>query len=556
VTPTAARVRKGYVRVEERLVHYRIAGSGPPVVLLHDSPRSSAMHEPLLGRLGRTLTAIALDTPGYGRSTPLAPDPVPDIPRFADALAATLAALGLPACPVYGFHTSSKIAIACAVRHPRRVRLLVCDGLNLPRGGADESFISRYMAPYVVREDGSHLAATWSRARDLHRFFPWFEHRPESRLRIGLPDPQSMHAYVLDMLRAGPHYATAYASAMRFDALPWVPRLTVPAVFMCREDDPLYPFLDVLPPHLPAQSRIERLSSDPEAWAARLEALLGAAAGPEHAPAPPDPLADASAPEARGYVSTPTGQLHAWRLGATGQRPAVVLPELPGTAPAVAARLTELAAERPAWTFDLPGQGESGPLPRAAVGDFADALAACLDALELQAVDVTSIFTSSPIALALATRRPDLVQQLTCRGMPLLAARERRRAAQLDAPDVTPRWDGAHLTTLWHRLRDAELAWPWHAREAAAARCVPVDLNPARLTALVTDLAQQPEHWAMASSAALSADTASLLRACPVMTLVLGDARDPRDLGLEALARRLPHIRYAARWGDREIGVG
>jgi hypothetical protein len=32
-----------------------------------------------------------------------------------------------------------------------------------------------------------------------------------------------------------------------------------------------------------------------------------------------------------------------------------------------------------------------------------------------------------------------------------------------------------------------------------------------------------------------------------VPTLLLGDARDPRDRGLETLARRAGHVRYAAR---------
>jgi hypothetical protein len=80
-------------------VHLRYAGSGPPVVLLHDSPRSSRLHEPLLAALSDRFTVIALDTPGYGNSTPLAGDAPLRIADFADALADTLQALGLRGLP-------------------------------------------------------------------------------------------------------------------------------------------------------------------------------------------------------------------------------------------------------------------------------------------------------------------------------------------------------------------------------------------------------------------------------------------------------------------------
>lgn len=109
--PRRARIRRAYVRAPHGLVHYRVAGDGPAVVLLHDSPRSSAMHLPQLEALSDQFTVIALDTPGYGRSQPLPPEPRPTIADFAAALAGTLVALGLERCPVYGFHTSSKFTL-------------------------------------------------------------------------------------------------------------------------------------------------------------------------------------------------------------------------------------------------------------------------------------------------------------------------------------------------------------------------------------------------------------------------------------------------------------
>lgn len=108
---------KGFVTVPHGQVHFRYGGRGPVVVMLHDSPRSSVLHAPNIEWLGEHCTVIALDTPGYGNSTPL-PQPQPEIPDFAAALAATLTAMGIDRCALYGFHTGSKIALQFAVDHP------------------------------------------------------------------------------------------------------------------------------------------------------------------------------------------------------------------------------------------------------------------------------------------------------------------------------------------------------------------------------------------------------------------------------------------------------
>ena len=66
------KITRHFVTVGSRQVHYRRAGSGPPVVLLHPSPNSSASMAPFMRALAPNFTAIALDTPSYGLSDPLA----------------------------------------------------------------------------------------------------------------------------------------------------------------------------------------------------------------------------------------------------------------------------------------------------------------------------------------------------------------------------------------------------------------------------------------------------------------------------------------------------
>ena len=96
-----ATVRKGCVDVSQGEVHFRYGGRGPLVVLLHHAPRSSVVHIPTIEWLGEHFTVVALDTPGYGRSSPL-PIDVPTIADYARALGEALTALGIERCALYG----------------------------------------------------------------------------------------------------------------------------------------------------------------------------------------------------------------------------------------------------------------------------------------------------------------------------------------------------------------------------------------------------------------------------------------------------------------------
>jgi pimeloyl-ACP methyl ester carboxylesterase len=555
-SPGSLPVRKGFVDVPSGQVHYRAAGYGPPVVLLHDSPRSSVMHTAMLQALAGEFTAIAIDTPGYGHSTPLPAEPVPTIPDYARALAATLEAFGIERCPVYGFHTSSKINLQFAVDHPDRVSLAILDGLSLPPGGPPEEFIARYMKPYVVQDDGSHLASSWARGRDLFRFFPWFDTRPQSRLPLDQPDEKFLHRYVLDMLLSGPHYSAAYSAAMRYLALPQVERVRARTVFMCRDNDPLYIYLDALPRELPPGCSVERLSGDREGWAARVMALLreGSAGAEGAAPSGirlPDPLARARAGETRGYVALPHGQLHLRRFGTgNGARPVLLLHECPGSSSGVRDLAAALGTDRTVYAVDLPGVGESDPLPAPDVAHHAAALLQMLDALGLTQVDLVAEFTSVPFAVELARSAANRVHALGLDGAWLPGAAERRALWRQYCPPLAPRTDGTHLLALWHRIRDQELSWPWFERSAAGIRRREAPLDGQRLTAIVTDLALQPANYGDAALAALEYDLKGALDAVAQPVLLLEDADDVRYQWTARVAKRLGRAARAPRAAD------
>jgi len=153
-------VTSHYVCVDGRLVHYRRSGDGPPVVLLHASPRSSIALVPLMQACPADITVFAFDTPGCGYSAPL-PLGRPDVPDYAHAFAATLDALGIQCAPTYGTHTGAAIALTFAALYPERVSQLVLDGLSAFCADERAAILAGYLPPFTPHVDGTHLAWLW-----------------------------------------------------------------------------------------------------------------------------------------------------------------------------------------------------------------------------------------------------------------------------------------------------------------------------------------------------------------------------------------------------------
>ena len=72
-------MKRGYIDIPEGQIHYRTAGSGEPLLLLHRSPSSSEEFGDVIPILARDYWVVAMDTPGYGNS-----DDPPRVYEIAD----------------------------------------------------------------------------------------------------------------------------------------------------------------------------------------------------------------------------------------------------------------------------------------------------------------------------------------------------------------------------------------------------------------------------------------------------------------------------------------
>lgn len=518
-------IRKGFTYVDERHVHYRVAGRGRAVVLLHDSPRSSLLHTRLLQQFSDEFTVYALDTPGYGQSDPLPLEPRPEIDDFGDALAGALQALGLSRAVVYAYHTSSKIALSCALRHPDAIGQLVIDGISVPEQLPGEDFVGRYMSPFTPDASGAYVAEQWSKMRDLHRFFPWFRIDLAARMPTDEPTAPQLHEYALDLFAAGAHYSSAYSAAMRFAARPLLAALTVPTTVIARRNDVLYGFLDVVERLLPRSGRVERLSDDDAEWLSVLRRLFRSAGQPTDTVAP-----------THGGVA-PTGiRRHYLRVDGrdvlvreTGSgRPTVLLHAPPGSSADLDELAVAIGETRRVWAPDLPGCNLSDALPRDATAeDWVEFLLRAIDQAGIDAFDLLATGLSSPLALAMAVAAGSRVGAVVVDGGVVPDPGRRRSLAEGYSPPIVPVRQGTHFWEVFQRLRDEELQWPWFDGSVAARRGGGPRLTADRLHRRLVATLMQPDTYADACRIALGMDAAALLARVECRVLLLERSGDP-----------------------------
>lgn len=543
-----ANVLKGCVDVPHGEVHFRYGGRGPTLVLLHGSPRSSVLHVPNIEWLGEHFTVLALDTPGHGLSSPL-PIDRPTIPDYSRALGDALTALGVERCAIYGHHTSAPIALQFAVDSPQRAALTILDGLSLPQQMPDEDYLRQFLQSIAPTPEGDHLVRQWCRNLDFHRYSPWFALEADARIARDLPDDRDLHEYATDVFLAAEHWSDAYGAALRHAALPLIPRLRSPTVFMCRPDDLSFGHLDRLPLTMPNGCRIARVPDVPGAWRTQLLASLRdvprAAAGWRASPG--TDIASVHWRRHR-YVNLLHGQVRVGLRGsATSRAPTLLLHDLPGTPRQLDSLAAELATDRLVITIELPGLGESDPLPSPSLGAYVSVIDETLESLGCENVDVVAEGLGAAFACALAANRPRRVRRMALDGVPMIRSRDRKRLVREYCPRFVPDRAGTHLLKLWEQLRTAQMTWPWFDRTAAAARMRTPQIDAHALQATLLDAMKQPGTYGDAARAALDAAMRDIVRGIVQPVLAMQDARDARYHGTGSLKRRLQNGTVRAR---------
>jgi haloalkane dehalogenase len=415
-------ITRHYISVGNRRVHYRRCGKGPPLLMVHQSPRSSSEYDALMREWGTHFTCIAPDTPGFGQSDPLSG--APEIDDFADATVALLDALGLERVHAYGFHSGGIILVTALKRHPQRFHRLAVGGYAIWTPQEMAIFGEAYLPPFHPSAYGEHLTWLWNRVLEQSWFFPWFDVRPEARLSVAHDDPARVHAVVMDMLDAGDAYRAGYGAVLRAPRdIPPADAVTPPVLITAYDGDPL-------------QAHIDRLGDMPRGWEARTVATPA-----EHQAAslaflmaqPGAPVVQLAEADDCGFIAVKTdafdGLIH-WRGNRHDAHMLVV--HSPG-------REME-AAPPPSWVvIDMPGHGLSDDWVEPAPTEIAPWLA------------VT-----------------EAAREVLCAGQLMYRLLPEGDPARL-FPDLTPDRFGHYLTKAWSIVRAGHFFNPWYEANAAHA---------------------------------------------------------------------------------------
>ena len=520
-------IRRRFLMVGDRRVHYLRAGEGPPAVLIHSSPANARLLTKEIEHLSRSHTVFAFDTPGFGLSDPL-PGETLTVADLADALAETLTAIGMPRCPLFGTHTGAAIGLEFGVRHPERVTGLVLDGVPAFTDAECERFFGNYFQPIPPTSLGGQFAETWTRFRDQAIWFPWTNRTPEHLNRYDLSPPHSTHLWASMFFEAADHYSPAYRAASYYGgrAIAAAAALTLPVAYCATETDMLHPHLERLPPMKNGQA-IVPIGSSYE----RKRALIAErfAAYEADGPAPSDRDAiGSSAGVARQFVDGEAGQLHIRYAGNRASPVLLLLHDAPGSGEQAEPLIATLAARFFVIAPDLPGNGESDAFAAPpSIDALAASASALLDRIGVERAAAHGIGFGASVALALARSCPDRVSALIVQGLALPDAAERAELVSRYAPPISIEPDGAHWYRTWLMLRDMRVYWPWHDRTLAALRRVEADFSPRPLHRQTMDVMRAHASYGHLIRAALDHDAASALEGLAVPLIQLRDPQVP-----------------------------
>jgi pimeloyl-ACP methyl ester carboxylesterase len=136
-------------------INYYESGEGPPLVLLHATPRSALSFHQIIPQLRRFHKVIAPDTLGFGLSDPLPKSA--NIKLLADSIKQLLEKLQIKQCCVFGLHTGNKIAAALANQAPGLINRLIICGMThsiipekAPRINAIQTLLNRDLTKNMI----------------------------------------------------------------------------------------------------------------------------------------------------------------------------------------------------------------------------------------------------------------------------------------------------------------------------------------------------------------------------------------------------------------------
>ena len=243
--PVAGVANRSYVTTRHgQLLVRRIPGVGRPLVMLHASPTSTALLEPLMRALAGHRAVIAFDTAGNGDSNPPLGSGPFSIADFAAIVSSALAGLQLGEFDLYGTHTGALIAMEVAISEPR-VRRLILEGVTMFDDGDRPDLLPRsellanYLPEFEPTWDGTHLLAAWHFRRSFTTYWPWYRRTRAGIRWVPMVELASFQRAFVETAKRLGTYHLPYRAALGYPTAERLQLLQLPTLIAAHPDDPL-----------------------------------------------------------------------------------------------------------------------------------------------------------------------------------------------------------------------------------------------------------------------------------------------------------------------------
>jgi pimeloyl-ACP methyl ester carboxylesterase len=269
-------MRRGFVDTLHGQTFYREAGSGAPIVLLHQILRTSLDYEFVIPLLAGCYRVIAFDNVGCGDSD--APPHRYSVDDHAAAIAAAMDGLGIKHAALAGHHSGANLALELALQRPDLARSVIMSGLFYvedPRQLEALHLKALTLQDPEARADGSHLAAIWEEGLRTNWGKPRF---PPERTDL-------LTKFFVEQIKTGPRRFEPYVAVMTYATATRLPLLRTPCLFISARDDVLMcngtglwardqPDAEIVEITFAGGGEMPRLA--PEAWSAAVLRFLAA----------------------------------------------------------------------------------------------------------------------------------------------------------------------------------------------------------------------------------------------------------------------------------------
>lgn len=488
-----------YLTLDGGQVRLWRSGDGPDLVVIGGLTLAAEALANRLADLNPGWRVTAIELPGIGGSTPVA-DAGPA--SVASIVGRALALAGLGDFVLVAHQLATALLPHLRKTLGPRARTIAVGG-DWARPWKDAIGTEIDIAP---RQDGAHLNVLWHHLRDRQLLQPDNPHMPA---------------------KDGDAISGADELSQTFVAAATQPEAYAGLWKAC---------LDTLPSNAPEDCICVDTLADVSAALQGIELSASGAALPRAAALPGRAIW-------HDAVQTRRGLVHLRRCGGEGT-PLLVIPTGGGSSAQFEPVVTGLAEGRQVFSVDYFGNGLSEKLDRdVTIAMLADDMAALIEAMGFERVDIWGSHTGSLVGLELAVSRPELVRKAVLEGPVFIDPDFQSDLLDNYFPRIVPDKWGLHLQLVWHWRRDMFMYWPWYRVDRAVARDLGVP-GAEDLHLYAVGILESGPTYDQAYRSAFKYDTASRLPLLRRPALICAGPNDMLVNGVEESEKlKVPGVR-------------